>query len=82
MIDLFDELLSICLDRLADGDTVAACVADFPEVPDLGATLEIASALMSLQDERPAHPWTELANERPSGQAGSVRQAWADTGAA
>lgn len=53
MIDLFDELLSICLDRLADGDAVADCIADFPEVPDLGPMLETAAALISLRDERP-----------------------------
>ncbi len=82
MIDLFDELLSICLDRLADGDTVADCVMDFPEVPDLGPMLETAAALMSLRDERPSRPWMPLAPERPSARAGDVRLLWADSGAA
>ncbi len=51
MIDLFDELLSICLDRIADGGTVAECVADFPEDPELEGLLELASALMAKGDE-------------------------------
>lgn len=82
MIDLFDELLSICLDRLADGDTVADCVLDFPEVSDLGPMLETAAALMSLRDERPSRPWMQLADERPSSPSGDVRRLWADSGAA
>jgi hypothetical protein len=45
MNDMFEEVLAICLDRLADGDTVAACVADFPECPDLEPLLSLAAAL-------------------------------------
>lgn len=45
MDDLFDEVLALCLDRLADGDDVDACVIDFPECPDLRPLLEIAQAL-------------------------------------
>ena len=86
MIDLFDELLSICLDRLADGDTVADCVADFPEVPDLEGLLETAAALMAVQDERPIQPWMRVASEHPTGRviggASDLRVLWADSGAA
>ena len=45
MDEMFEEVLAICLDRLADGDTVAACVAAYPEHPDLQPLLEIAAAL-------------------------------------
>jgi hypothetical protein len=45
MDEMFEEVLAICLDRLADGDTVAACVAAHPEYPDLQPLLEIAAAL-------------------------------------
>jgi hypothetical protein len=45
MDEMFEEVLAICLDRLSDGDEVAACVADFPECPDLQPLLEIAAAL-------------------------------------
>ena len=55
-MDLFDELLSICLDRVADGDTVADCMADFPDCPELARLLETAAALMVLRDERPSRP--------------------------
>ena len=82
MIDLFDELLSICLDRLADGDTVADCLVDFPEVPDLGPMLETAAALMSVRDERPSRPWIQVTDARPALDARDVRALWTDTGAA
>lgn len=45
MDEMFEEVLAICLDRLADGDDVAACVADFPECPELRPLLELAAAL-------------------------------------
>lgn len=45
MNEMFEEVLAICLDRLADGDAVAACVADFPECPELEPLLELAAAL-------------------------------------
>ena len=45
MDEMFEEVLAICLDRLADGDDVAACVADFPECPELEPLLELAAAL-------------------------------------
>jgi hypothetical protein len=45
MDEMFEEVLAICLDRLADGDDVAACVEDFPECPDLESLLELAAAL-------------------------------------
>jgi hypothetical protein len=45
MNDMFEEVLAICLDRLADGDSVADCVADFPECPDLEPLLTLAAAL-------------------------------------
>lgn len=45
MDDMFEEVLAICLDRLADGDDVDACAADFPECPELRPLLEIADAL-------------------------------------
>ncbi len=57
MIDLFDELLSICIDRLTDGDTVADCLADFPECPELELMLETAAALTALREERSGEPW-------------------------
>ena len=86
MIDLFDELLSICLDRLADGDTVADCVADFPEVPDLEGLLETAAVLTSMQVERPSRPWMPASSDRVvgrvGGSAGTVRLPWAESGAA
>jgi hypothetical protein len=47
MDEMFEEVLAICLDRLSDGDDVEACVADFPECPDLQPLLEIAAALTS-----------------------------------
>jgi len=61
MNDLFDELLSICLDRLEDGDTVADCMADFPECSELKPLLETATALTALGQERHGRLW-------PSGQ--------------
>ena len=45
MNEMFEEVLAICLDRLADGDSVAACVADFPECSELESLLELAAAL-------------------------------------
>jgi hypothetical protein len=45
MDELFEEVIAICLDRLSDGDSIEACVADFPECPDLQPLLEIAAAL-------------------------------------
>jgi hypothetical protein len=45
MNEMFEEVLAICLDRLADGDSVAACVADFPECPELESLLELAASL-------------------------------------
>ena len=82
MIDLFDELLSICLDRIADGDTVADCVKDFPEVPDLEGLLETAAALMAFAEERPARPALIAADERPAVRARDARVLWLDSGAA
>jgi hypothetical protein len=51
MDELFDEVLAICLDRLSDGDTVEACMADFPECPDMRPLLELAAALSELADD-------------------------------
>ena len=82
MIDLFDELLSICLDRLADGDTVADCLTDFPEVPDLEGLLETAAALMSVRNERASQPWLQVTDVRPTVDARPVRVLWTDSGAA
>jgi len=82
MIDLFDELLSICLDRLADGDTVTDCVMDFPEVPDLEGLLETAAALMALPQERAGRPRMPVANDRPAVRARDARVLWVDSGAA
>ena len=45
MDEMFEEVLAICLDRLSDGDTIEACLADFPECPELEPLLEIAAAL-------------------------------------
>ena len=50
MDELFEEVLAICLDRLSDGDTVEACMADFPECPDMRPLLELAAALHGLAD--------------------------------
>ena len=82
MIDLFDELLAICLDRLADGDTVADCVLDFPEVPDLEGLLETAAALMALGHERPSRPSLQPADDLLIGRAGPARLPWVNSGAA
>jgi hypothetical protein len=51
MDELFEEVLAICLDRLSDGDTVEACMADFPECPDMRPLLELAAALHGLADD-------------------------------
>ena len=51
MDEMFEEVLAICLDRLSDGDDVDACVADFPECPDLQPLLEIAAALTAASAE-------------------------------
>ena len=51
MDEMFEEVLAICLDRLSDGDDVAACVADYPECPDLEPLLEIAAALNTISVE-------------------------------
>ena len=51
MDEMFEEVLAICLDRLSDGDDVAACVADYPECPDLEPLLEIAAALNTISAE-------------------------------
>ncbi len=82
MIDLFDELLSICLDRLADGDTVADCVMDFPDVPELEGLLETAAALIALQEARPTRTWAPVAGELPTRRAGGPRLPWVNSGAA
>ena len=47
MDEMFEEMLAICLDRLADGNDVESCMADYPECPDLQPLLEIAAALSS-----------------------------------
>jgi hypothetical protein len=51
MDEMFEEVLAICLDRLSDGDDVEACLADYPECPDLGPLLEIAAALTTISAE-------------------------------
>jgi len=55
MNDSFDEVLATCLDRLADGDSVQRCAADYPEHPELGPTLEVAELLMASR-MAPAEP--------------------------
>ena len=45
MEEIFEEVLALCLDRLADGDSPQACAVDFPDFPDLLSLLEIAAAL-------------------------------------
>ncbi|MGE3269872.1 MAG: hypothetical protein AB7P40_14060 [Chloroflexota bacterium] len=52
MDDMFEEVLAICLDRLADGDDVASCTADFPECPDLEPLLELAAVLTEVGTQR------------------------------
>ena len=51
MDELFEEVLAICLDRLSDGDTIEACMADFPECPDMRPLLDLAAALSDLADD-------------------------------
>jgi hypothetical protein len=65
MNDLFVELLSICIDRLADGDAVADCLADFPECPELGPLLETAAVLLAAE-ARPlrSDAWATVAAAR------------------
>ncbi|MCC7367311.1 MAG: hypothetical protein IT306_02750 [Chloroflexi bacterium] len=58
MDEMFEEVLAICLDRLADGDTVEDCIADFPECPELQPLLALAAAL------------TESAEQSASQQSG------------
>ena len=53
---MFDEVLAICLDRLSDGDDVEACMADFPECPDMRPLLELAMALNELAEAERNHP--------------------------
>ncbi|MCC7105355.1 MAG: hypothetical protein IT307_09455 [Chloroflexi bacterium] len=76
MDDLFDEVLAICLDRLADGDDIESCVADYPECPDLRPLLELAEALSaesradrSRDDSPPTwlRPRTDQMRLRPTG---------------
>ena len=56
MDELFEEVLAICLDRLSDGDTVEACMADFPECPDMRPLLDLAAALHELADDKRRGP--------------------------
>ena len=48
MDEMFEEVLAICLDRVTDGDSVASCVADYPECPDLEPLLELAAVLTTV----------------------------------
>ena len=50
MDEMFEEVLAICLDRLSDGDTVANCVTDYSDCPDLEPLLEIAAALTATSE--------------------------------
>ena len=51
MDEMFEEVLAICLDRVTDGDSVASCVADYPERPDLEPLLELAAALTAVAED-------------------------------
>ena len=53
---MFEEVLAICLDRLSDGDDVEACMADFPECPDMRPLLELAAALTDLSENERRGP--------------------------
>ena len=57
MSEMFDEVVAICLDRLTDGDTVDQCAADYPEVPDLRETLEVAELLMARSAAQATPRW-------------------------
>lgn len=76
MDDQFDEVLAVCLDRIADGDDIEACVADFPAYADLRPLLEIAAALSAesradrdRDDRMPTwlRPRADLTSLRPTG---------------
>lgn len=67
MEELFEEVLALCLDRIADGDSPASCAADFPDFADLLPLLEIAAELMVLPRREANGPWlTIYRNPRPA----------------
>ena len=57
MEEVFEEVLALCLDRVVDGDSPAACAADFPDYPDLLPLLEFAGGLSALPRSEPSPPW-------------------------
>ncbi len=64
MEEIFDEVLALCLDRVADGDDPATCAADFPEFPELLALLEPAAQLSSLPRPEPDPTWLARSRDR------------------
>ena len=64
MSEMFDEVVAICLDRLTDGDTVDQCAADYPEIPELLETLEVAEFLMATSAARVAPRWLRRSRHR------------------
>ena len=65
MSEMFDEVVAICLDRLTDGDTVDQCAADYPEVPELRETLEVAELLMARSAAQATPRWLRRSRWSP-----------------
>jgi hypothetical protein len=64
MEDVFVEVLAVCLDRVADGDTPAACARDFPDFPDLEGCLELAAHLAAVRNDEPTDAWRSASEDR------------------
>lgn len=64
MQEVFEEVLALCLDRVADGDSPAACAGDFPEFPELVELLGIAAKLKDLPRPEPRPSWLTASSAR------------------
>ncbi len=73
MDEIFETVLAICLDRQADGDSAAACAADFPEFPQLLPLLKLAAALGSLAPLEVDSSWLTSSSDRVISRIGKPR---------
>ena len=64
MEELFEEVLALCLDRVADGDSPTSCAADFPEFADLEPLLQLADELAALPRREQRLVWLVASRDR------------------
>ncbi|MFN8525171.1 MAG: hypothetical protein U0821_18910 [Chloroflexota bacterium] len=79
MDDVFEETLSLCLDRIADGDDPEDCAAEFAEFPQLLSLLELAVDISAIPGRKsPRPPSARQLRERLNGATASTASAAED----